>query len=286
MAPALCCAAALPLEIDVNEQMRILLVEDSLGDAHLFEEEARDGGLSDFRVTHASRVDEALRLYEPGAFDIVLLDLNLPDAKGLLSVERLMAAAPSTPVVVLTTLADDSLAEQAIAAGAEDYLVKGECEGWQLARALRHAIARRRRFAGPTRTPEQLDTTMDRAVPQRWFGEKGLRSTLPNVFDDLVGAVADLIDITLRCPSGKEQQGLQPQIQTVASRLAMLTAQPRDVMELHRAATARKLLGGPWGSPAAKARAARQVFVALLAELCLCYRREVLDETGEQAATS
>ena len=270
----------------MTDQMRILLVEDSLGDAHLFEEEARDAGLSEIRVTHASRVDEALRVYEPGSFDIILLDLNLPDAKGILSVERMMAAAPSTPVVVLTTLADDTLAEQAIAAGAEDYLVKGECEGWQLARSLRHAIARRRRFSSPTRAPEQIDNTIDRAVPPRWFGEKGLRSTLPNVFDDLVGAVADLIDLTLRCPSGKEQHGVQPQIQTVAARLAMLTAQPRDVMELHRAATARKLLGGPWGSPAAKARAARQVFVALLAELCLCYRREVLDDSGHHAATS
>ena len=269
----------------MNDPLSILLVEDSPGDAHLFEEEARDGGLAEIKLTHASRVDEALRVYEPGAFDLILLDLNLPDAKGIRTVERMLAAAPSTPLVVLTTLADDSLAEQAIAAGAEDYLVKGECEAWQLARALRHAVARRKRFAAHQRSPEQADGA-DAALPATWFGDLGLRSTLPNVFDDLVGTVSDLIELTLRCPEGKEQQLLLPQIQTVAARLAMLTANPRDVIELHRAAASRKVLGAAWGSAAAHARAARQVLVALLAELCMCYRREVLEDLAPHVASS
>ena len=76
-------------------------------------------------------------------FDIILLDLGLPDAEGLGAVRRARAAAPSVPLVVLTGLDDESLAVQALQEGAQDYLVKGQIEARGLLRALRYAIERK-----------------------------------------------------------------------------------------------------------------------------------------------
>ncbi len=79
----------------------------------------------------------------PGEVDCVLLDLHLPDAAGLESVARVRAAAPWTAVIVLTGLDDELAGEAAVAAGAQDYLVKGRVDSALLARAIRYAVGRR-----------------------------------------------------------------------------------------------------------------------------------------------
>jgi len=75
--------------------------------------------------------------------DIILLDLGLPDSQGLEAVQRARAAAPNTPLVIITGLDEETLAAQALHAGAQDYLIKGQVETRALTRALRYAIERK-----------------------------------------------------------------------------------------------------------------------------------------------
>ena len=124
--------------------LRILLVEDNPGDARLIRETLRDAGSLDFDLAHADRLAAALPRLEEGAADVVLLDLSLPDAHGLETVNRALAAAPGVPIVVLTGLDDETVAVNAVQAGAQDYLVKGQVEPGVLARALRYAMERKR----------------------------------------------------------------------------------------------------------------------------------------------
>jgi diguanylate cyclase (GGDEF)-like protein/PAS domain S-box-containing protein len=128
--------------------MHILLVEDNPGDARLIElllDEARlDGRLSLKGVKRASSVGEAADLLTDGRFDIVLLDLSLPDAQGRDTYARIQGRAPGLPVVALTGLDDESMARELVSAGAQDYLVKGEVDARLLARALRYAVERKR----------------------------------------------------------------------------------------------------------------------------------------------
>ena len=77
-------------------------------------------------------------------FDAMLLDLNLPDSRGLDTLVRAQAQAPAVPIVVLTGLADEAMGIEAVKRGAQDYLAKGQVDGNLLVRALRHAIERRR----------------------------------------------------------------------------------------------------------------------------------------------
>jgi signal transduction histidine kinase len=128
----------------VSESVRILLVEDNPGDARLLRETLREAPSLSFDLVHASRLSEALELVASEAPEVVLLDLSLPDAHGMETVGRMLQAAPEVPIIVLTGLADETVAVQAVQSGAQDYLVKGTVEGGTLARAIRYAIERKR----------------------------------------------------------------------------------------------------------------------------------------------
>ena len=121
----------------------LLLVEDNPGDARLLREMLNDAGAYKTEVRQAESMSEAERELKERAFDIVLLDLGLPDAQGLEAVRRARAVAPRVPLVVLTGLDDESLAARALQEGAQDYLIKGQIEMRGLLRALRYAIERK-----------------------------------------------------------------------------------------------------------------------------------------------
>lgn len=123
----------------VGAPIRLLLVEDDEGDAILVREHLDDAGLR-VDLTWVRTLDEAIDRLD---VDLVLLDLGLPDAIGIAALERLLGAgAPA--VVVLTGLSGTDVGVAAVAAGAQDYLVKGEVDGELLGRSIRYAIQRRR----------------------------------------------------------------------------------------------------------------------------------------------
>ncbi len=122
----------------------LLLVEDNPGDARLFIEALRDVQADDFEVTHVECFGDARKQLEERSFDVILLDLGLPDAEGLGMVGVLTEQAPQVPVVVLTGRNDERLAVDAVRSGAEDYLIKGQMEGPVLVRSIRYAIERHR----------------------------------------------------------------------------------------------------------------------------------------------
>ena len=121
----------------------LLLVEDNPGDARLLREMFNEQGLHNTELTHVECIREAEKCLAERVFDIIVLDLGLPDAKGLGAVRKAHAAAPRVPLVVLTGLDDDALAAQALQEGAQDYLIKGQIDGRGLLRALRYAIERK-----------------------------------------------------------------------------------------------------------------------------------------------
>jgi serine phosphatase RsbU (regulator of sigma subunit) len=131
-----------PTEVLPTSFLRVLLVEDDDGDAFLFEELLRDADL-DVVVTRERTVAEAAQRL-PDDVACVVLDLGLPDADGLAALHGLRAAAPDVPMLVLTGLSDAARGLEAVAAGAQDYLVKGRVDGELLARSIRYAIERQR----------------------------------------------------------------------------------------------------------------------------------------------
>ncbi|MBS4096934.1 MAG: diguanylate cyclase response regulator [Sulfuricella sp.] len=127
-----------------EEDIRVLLVEDNPGDVRLIQETLRDAGDRHLTLDHADCLKAALEILGRDEHDLILLDLSLPDSHGLETVEKTEAAAPEIPIVILTGMDDVNLGLQAVRAGAQDYLIKGEITGHLLIRAIRYAIERHR----------------------------------------------------------------------------------------------------------------------------------------------
>ncbi len=121
----------------------VLLVEDDRGDAVLVEELIADSG-ADIEVVWAPSMQEAERQLAIARPDCMLLDLNLPDAKGITALDQVAKHDATMPIVVLTGLNDEHFGVSAVAAGAQDYLVKGRVEPETLHRALLYAVERKR----------------------------------------------------------------------------------------------------------------------------------------------
>ncbi|NSL43899.1 PP2C family protein-serine/threonine phosphatase [Streptomyces sp. 8P21H-1] len=132
---------AAPAAAPEKPMYRILLIEDDLGDALLVEELLYDTGLR-FALTTRTTLAEARAELVGTPIDCVLLDLHLPDVSGIDAVTAVRRLAPHTAVIVLTGLSEDRAGTDAMAAGAQDYLVKGKVEADLLQRTLRYAVYR------------------------------------------------------------------------------------------------------------------------------------------------
>lgn len=131
-----------PVE-EVNIQ--VLLVEDNPGDAFLIQGMLglkRSDDSIQYQLTHVDKLEDALQAIQQETFDVVLLDLSLPDSHGLGTLEKVIAAAATLPIVVFTGLDDEKVAMQAVHQGAQDFLVKGQVTPGSLVHAIRYSIER------------------------------------------------------------------------------------------------------------------------------------------------
>lgn len=134
-----------PLERSLStKSMDVLLVEDSPGDARLLEENLKEFPSAQVILSRVETIEQALEALMVHEYEAVLLDLSLPDSFGMDTLERVHAAAPHVPIVVLTGWQDEQAGLEALHEGAQDYLVKGEIDAHQLVRSLRYAIERHR----------------------------------------------------------------------------------------------------------------------------------------------
>jgi signal transduction histidine kinase len=132
-----------PLEA-VRGRVEVLVLENNPGDARLLDAELSGEVLIEVNLTVAPRLSDGLQLLASRDFDAVLLDLNLPDSRGMETFERLRAAVPEMPLIVYTGIHDDQIALRALRGGAQDYVVKGPGNGPLLIRAVQFAIERHR----------------------------------------------------------------------------------------------------------------------------------------------
>jgi DNA-binding response OmpR family regulator len=126
------------------EPIKVLLIEDNAGDYELILQMLEVSEKAKFKLTHTPRLVSGLQLLESKKFDIILLDLGLPDSVGLESFKATLNKHPAIPIIILTGLANEEIGIQAIRYGAQDYLVKGEFNGKLLVRAIQYAIERKK----------------------------------------------------------------------------------------------------------------------------------------------
>ena len=130
-----------------SPETRVLLIEDNPGDVELASILLAGAKGAAFHLETRERLGSGLERLAQGGIDVLLLDLSLPDSSGIATFERVHAAAPLLPVVVMSNLDDEQTAMRAVEIGAQDYLVKGRHDSTSLARALCFAMERQKRQA-------------------------------------------------------------------------------------------------------------------------------------------
>lgn len=141
----------------------LLLVEDDRPQAVFVRKLLERSDLVEVRVGLAQTLAEGIALASERDFDLALLDLALPDATGLAGIKKLRRELPNLPVVVLTGDGDPWLALAALKLGAQDFLVKGQMDARELARAVMYAVTRHRALEEARESEASLRSAFDRA---------------------------------------------------------------------------------------------------------------------------
>ncbi|MGX2031784.1 ATP-binding response regulator [Methylocaldum gracile] len=128
----------------MQQHYHVLLVEDSPSDAFLVEDALGQVGMVCFDLERAARLSEAKEILRRQRFDVILLDLNLPDAEGVDTLLKIRDMAGSVPIVVFTGLDNEAVGFRLIQEGAQDFVIKGQFQGNLLIRSIRYAIERKR----------------------------------------------------------------------------------------------------------------------------------------------
>ncbi len=151
------------LNMNVRQTTNILIIEDNAGDAQLVKIYMKDAAFK-YELFVADTFFEGMDILNKHEVDIVLLDLSLPDSQGFKTLNRYMETVPSIPVIVLTGVNNEIVGNQAVKAGAQDFLVKGQFDGKLLGRAVRYAIQRHKEFQKLEETKRELTINERRIV--------------------------------------------------------------------------------------------------------------------------
>jgi DNA-binding NarL/FixJ family response regulator len=118
----------------------VLLVEDNPGDARLIEEMLNLDDKHEYEVVHSKRLDDGIKMFIKEKFDVMLLDLGLPDSDGIETLDIMRYNAPDIPIIVLTGFKEDVYEMGTVGRGAKNYLVKDDLNPKLLVDAIQNAI--------------------------------------------------------------------------------------------------------------------------------------------------
>lgn len=220
-------------------RIRLLLVEDNPGDARLLREFLLESGRDTFELIPAESLAEAVGAIVECPPDAILLDLSLPDAHGLETVAGVQEAAPSVPIIVLTGLDDRELALEAVQAGAQDYLVKGQVRGALLERAVRYAMERKhlerewvRALALEKQAKEEAEAATERATRATRQRDEVLAMVTHDLRSPLNGVILGTSAILRRGALEEETRKRVAAIQRAADRMNRLLQDLLDVASI------------------------------------------------------
>ena len=198
-----------------EENIKILLVEDNPADAGLLKASLATANGGKFKIEQAARLREALTRLSSEHFDVLLLDLSLPDSMGLDTVESVQKTAKHIPIIVLTGNEDEEVGTEAVRRGVQDYLVKGQIPERLLVRAIEYAIERKQ-------AEDQLraaNEEMEQRVRQRTLD---LQNT--------VGALQNEVNERLRIEQALRASHFQ--LRSLASQLSLVEERERRSIAL------------------------------------------------------
>ncbi|MDC4227280.1 MAG: EAL domain-containing protein [Candidatus Manganitrophus sp.] len=190
-----------------GDSIRVLLVEDNPADVRLVQEVLVESSAR-FRITHVDRLDKALASLREESFDVILLDLSLPDSQGLETFRQVRTAMPALPILVLTYHQDEALALQTVQRGAQDFLTKGHEESRYLGRSIRYAIERKQAEERLRESNEQYRALFESNPIPMWVFDP-IKASFVSVNEAAIHHYGysrdEILSMTPRSPSAPEE---------------------------------------------------------------------------------
>jgi DNA-binding response OmpR family regulator len=227
---------------------QVLLIEDNPDDVVLITDSLNEALPNRVELSHAKTLNEGLDYSSKSGFDIVLLDLNLPDSNGLNTLSNLLVTALQAPVVILARMDDEELSLKALQAGAQDYLVKGKTDPDLLARVIRYAIERyrlqhelevscqREQEAHEFASLEKISQDTQTNVTEQVFGVLRVSQSAPKFFTRLVKQFEKALELSIEKRFLKGEYDIEGEIRRISEQLGQVKAGPRDVIDVYLAA--------------------------------------------------
>jgi PAS domain S-box-containing protein len=208
-----------------NQCLKVLLVEDDLGDIFLLQTLLSQAEQVQFDFVCATCLLEGLNNLTDVAFDIVLLDLSLPDSMGLDTINRIRNYTVDVPIIVLTGLNDEVIAMQAMQAGAQDYLAKDDLDVNVLIRAIRYAVERHRLQTELAQAQRQEEASLKQANDELEMRVEARTAELQEANAHLQAEIAE------RAKAEREREALVNHLIAANQSLEELT---KEVQQNHR----------------------------------------------------
>lgn len=280
--------------MSVKDSIRVLLVEDSPSDLVLVRELFADSPDTSFKLEHTTRLADALRLLKEEAFDIVLLDLGLPDSQGVETFVKLHEQRPDVPIVVLTSSDDETTGEETIQGGAQDFLVKKQIQANLLRNSVRYSIMRtqvqhaqesERQRAEQSREMQGMDRLVQEpgtAVTARIYSGGPLREEAVKEYQAAVAEYSDVLDRALEQRLFRSDEGCSAHLSDLAEQLGLLRSGPRDVLDIHLAAIKERTEDVPTAKARAYIEEGRLTVLELMGYLTSYYRKFYRDSKRKE----
>lgn len=154
----------------MEKYIKILLVEDNPGDAFLIGEQLEEFANFTYELKNIETLNEALNILKEQAFDVILLDLGLPDSDGINTFLRVYNKNPLVPIIILTGLNDETIGSYAVKKGAQDFLVKGQIEGRLLQSTIQYSIERKKAEDKIYKLANVVESSNDAIITESLYG--------------------------------------------------------------------------------------------------------------------
>ncbi|CAG9296023.1 response regulator [Celerinatantimonas diazotrophica] len=259
---------------------QLLHIEDNMADQILVQEVLEQRNEMHYDLTQIANITQAKQLLaQPSCpqFDIILLDLNLPDSQGLNSLTNVLKLYPGTPIIVLTGYENNALGLKAISMGADDYLSKSQVTHANLlVKTIQYAIARSHHPAqSHSEQPQKSASDNNYYLSKDTDDDKPLRNTAPDLFAELCKIQQELIVLYADSEKTSEDNELiENLIKTIIRQLGDVHADPSDLIDLNKTALATRCLDESPIRAVQLKENNRELLLNMLTQLSLWYSQE------------